>query len=145
MEGESAVEHQPAAAADGFWPVAVLDELSLDKIRLVEVDGREIGIVRTTAGVFALGNRCPHQGGPICLGHVTGTMVASDPDQYVYGEEEIVVRCPWHGFEFSLRTGKSYGGVTKGRVPVYPVEIRDGVVHCSLKRLPADGLEGSAR
>jgi nitrite reductase/ring-hydroxylating ferredoxin subunit len=71
-------------------------------------------------------------------------MVASDPDEYVYGEEELVVRCPWHGFEFSLRTGKSYGGVIKGRVPVYAVEIRDGIVHCSLKRLPAEETEGGA-
>jgi nitrite reductase (NADH) small subunit len=135
---ENAVEPGPAASADGFWPVAVLDELTLDEIRLVEVNGREIGIVRTTEGVFALGNRCPHQGAPICLGRVTGTMVASDPNEYVYGEEEIVVRCPWHGYEFSLRTGKSYGGVIKGRVPVYRVEVRDGVVHCSLERLPAE-------
>jgi nitrite reductase (NADH) small subunit len=142
---ERAVETEPSAPADGFWPVAKLDELPLDKIQLVEVDGREVGIVRTTAGVFALGNRCPHQGGPICAGRVTGTMVASDPDEYVYGEEELVVRCPWHGFEFSLRTGKSYGGVIKGRVPVYAVEIRDGVVHCSLKRLPAEETEGGAR
>jgi 3-phenylpropionate/trans-cinnamate dioxygenase ferredoxin subunit len=125
-----------ALAADGFQPVAKLDELELNEIRLVQIEGREVGIVRTAAGVFALGNRCPHQGAPICRGRVTGTMVASNPGEYVYGEEEVVVRCPWHGYEFSLATGLSYGGVTKGRVPVFPVEVRDGVVHCALQRVP---------
>jgi nitrite reductase (NADH) small subunit len=128
-----------AVASDGFQAVAKLDELELNQIRLVELEGREVGIVRTVVGVFALGNRCPHQGAPICKGRVTGTMVASKPGEYVYGEDEVVVRCPWHGYEFSLATGHSYGGVTKGRVPVYPVEVHDGVVHCSLQRLPGQG------
>jgi nitrite reductase/ring-hydroxylating ferredoxin subunit len=135
---------EQASPVDGFHAVAKLDELELDKIRLVEIEGREVGIVRTAAGVFALGNRCPHQGAPICAGRVTGTMVASDPNEYVFGEDEVVVRCPWHGFEFSLRTGLSYGGVTKGRLPVYPIEVRDGIVHCSLRRLPtASSKEGA--
>jgi nitrite reductase/ring-hydroxylating ferredoxin subunit len=140
-----AANQTASPAADAFRPVVALDELTIDQIRVFEVDGREIGIVRTNAGVFALGNRCPHQGAPICAGRVTGTMLASDPDHYIYGEDELVVRCPWHGFEFSLRTGLSYGNVTKGRVPVYPVEIRDGVVHCSLRRLPAETGEGAGR
>ena len=143
MPAENAVDRQ-APPADSFHPVATLDELELDRVHMVELEGREIGIVRTTAGVFALGNSCPHQGGPICAGHVTGTMLASDPNEYVYGEQEVVIRCPWHGFEFSLSTGKSYGGVTKGRVPVYPVEIRDGVVLCSLTRLPIDDAGAGA-
>ena len=109
-----------------------LERFPLDRITLVEIDGREVGIVRTPDGVFAIGNRCPHQGAPLCSGRVTGTMLASEPNRYVYGEEALVVRCPWHGFEFDLRTGRSFEGVIRGRIPVYPVEVRDGVVHCSL-------------
>jgi nitrite reductase (NADH) small subunit len=130
----NAVNTDAGRPAAGFRPVARLDELELDRFRLVEIEGREVNVVRTEAGVFAIGNRCPHQGARLCAGHVTGTMLPSDPDEYVYGQDDVVVRCPWHGFEFSLRTGESFGGAITGRVPTYPVEVRDGVVYCSLSR-----------
>lgn len=121
--------------ATDYQAVGSVEDFVLDEIRLVELEGREIGVVRTAAGFFAIGNRCPHQGGPLCLGRVTGTMLPSRPNEYVYGEEGLVVRCPWHGYEFHLRTGESVGGAVRGRAAVYPVEVRDGVVYCALRRV----------
>jgi nitrite reductase (NADH) small subunit len=127
-------------------PVAVaehclgpLDEFPVGKITLVEVEGRQVGIVRTRDRVLAIGNRCPHQGAPLCAGRLTGTMLASDPNEYVYGEDGLVVRCPWHGFEFHVETGESVGGALRGRVPTYQVEVRDGEIFCSLRRPRRDG------
>lgn len=115
--------------------IGPLDELEIGVVRSVELDGRTIGILRTRGGVFAIGNNCPHQGGPMCSGHVTGTMLPSRPDEYIYGHDGMVIKCPWHGYEFHVDTGDSVGGVLRGRVPVYETVIRDEQVYCRLVRV----------
>ena len=119
--------------------VARLEDLPLNAVHRLEIEGRLIGIIRTEEAVHAIGNACPHQGGPMCFGHVTGTMLASAPDEYVYGRHGLVVRCPWHAYEFDLETGTSVGGVVSGRIPVFETVVRDGDVYCILRRV---GLKG---
>jgi nitrite reductase (NADH) small subunit len=119
------------ALHDDYRAVGPLERFALDAITPIELDGRTIAVIRTASGVFAIGSRCPHQGAPLCAGRVTGTMLASERNRYVYGEDALVVRCPWHGFEFDVRSGLSFGAVIPRRVPVFGVEVRDGVVYCS--------------
>ena len=57
---------------------------------------------------FALANRCPHQGGSLCHGQLTGLVEASEPGEYRYSRRGEIIRCPWHGWEFDVRTGKSW-------------------------------------
>jgi nitrite reductase/ring-hydroxylating ferredoxin subunit len=78
-------------------------------------------------------NRCPHQGADICAGKVSGTMVASQPFEYEYSEETLVVACPWHRWEFELATGAGFGRITNKRLVTYPVEVRDGHVYVALR------------
>jgi nitrite reductase (NADH) small subunit len=118
-----------------FYKIAAVSELPLNKLHTVEIEGRNIAIVRTSAGVFSIGNSCPHMGAPMCKGSIHGTMLPSDPDEYVYGEDAQVIRCPWHGYEFSIRTGESIAGAFHGRVPAYEIEVRDDVVFASLTRV----------
>ena len=121
-----------------------LDDLPLHEVRRVEIAGRVVGIIRTETGVFAIGNRCPHQGGPICSGRVTGTMLPSAPDEYRYGHDGLVIQCPWHAYEFRIDTGESVEGVIAGRVPVYRTDVRDGEVYCTLVRAtPTRGSDPS--
>jgi nitrite reductase (NADH) small subunit len=124
---------RPAEPAEHL--VGQLDELPLRKVVQISLDGRVVGIIRTEGGVFAIGNRCPHQGGPMCSGHVTGTMLASEPDEYRYGHDGLVIQCPWHAYEFRVDSGESVGGVVRGRLPTYRTEVRDGLVYCSLARV----------
>jgi len=122
-------------AGDGvFYEVAPIEDFQINKPHTVEIEGRIITVVRTESGVFAFGNSCPHQGGPMCSGSVHGTMLPSDPDEYVYGEDGQVIRCPWHGYEFSMRTGESVGGAMRARIPVFEVELREEIVFASLSR-----------
>lgn len=109
-------------------PIGSAEEFERDRFRIVEVAGRSIGVVHTEKGWFAIRNRCPHQGAPLCRGQVTGTMLPAGPDEFRPGMEGGVVRCPWHGWEFDLETGRSLFGVSRDRTAVYPVEIRDGQV-----------------
>jgi nitrite reductase/ring-hydroxylating ferredoxin subunit len=119
--------------------VARLEDLPLNAVHQVELEGRLIGVIRTDESVHAIGNACPHQGGPMCFGQVTGTMVASTPDEYVYDRHGLVIRCPWHAYEFDLETGASVGGVLSGRIAVFETVVRDGDVYCVLRRV---GLKG---
>ena len=128
---------QPGAQAepDEFEWLFPLAELEINAIRTAIVQGREVCVVRTVAGVFAFGTICPHQGGPMCNGRIKGTMDPSPRNEYQFGHEGEVVVCPWHGYEFDVRTGESVNGVIRGRLGAYPVEVRGGDVYCSPWRL----------
>ena len=132
---QNTVSAAAAAQDDEFERACRLDELELDRICRVDVGGRELCLVRTAAGLFAFGSVCPHQGGPMCEGLIKGTMTPSARNEYTFARAGEVVTCPWHGYEFDLRTGASIGGVVRGRIGAYPVEVRGDDVYCSARRL----------
>jgi nitrite reductase (NADH) small subunit len=105
--------------------VGSVDEFALDDFRIVRLGGREIGVVRTAAGFFAIRNACPHRNAPLCRGRISGTMLPAGPDEFTWGRDGEFVRCPWHMWEFELRTGNAAYGITDKRVAVYPVEVDD--------------------
>jgi nitrite reductase/ring-hydroxylating ferredoxin subunit len=93
------------------------------------VGSREIGVVKLADGTFrAARNVCPHAGAPLCKGTVGGTMLPSRPGELVYAHETVVVRCPWHAWEFDLDTGAAVFASAKARVRVYPVHCVEGRV-----------------
>ena len=55
---------------------------------------------------FAYRNICPHAGAPVCVGKISGTTLPSPVYEYDYGREGCILRCPWHGWEFDLRSGE---------------------------------------
>jgi len=57
---------------------------------------------------FALSNRCPHRGGSLCQGNLTGLVLSDEPGHYNYIRRGEIIRCPWHSWEFDIRTGKSW-------------------------------------
>ncbi|GAA4548283.1 Rieske (2Fe-2S) protein [Pseudonocardia xishanensis] len=118
------------AVAEHF--VGRVEDLPLNEIHPVVVEGRSIGVIRTVGRVYAIGNRCPHQGAPMCAGRVGGTMAPSEPDEYVYAHDGLIVQCPWHAYEFHIDSGRSVAAATRGRVATYRVTVRDGDVFCTL-------------
>ena len=108
--------------------VGGVDELRREGRRVVEVDGRRIGIVSVGEEFFAVRDRCPHRGASMCRGTVAGTFIASGPQEYVYSRRERVIRCPWHGWEFDLETGRSLLEPDRVGIKIYPVTVRDGTV-----------------
>lgn len=104
-------------------------ELSEDGSRiLTEIHGREIAVFRVDGELHALANFCPHQSGPLCEGELTGTMKANyDDDAWRYDETEDVVVCPWHGWQFEVKTGKN-PQTDRYRVPTYEItEDEEGI------------------
>jgi len=106
--------------------VASARELPPGRRKLVNVDGRAIVIFNIGGEFFALLNRCPHQGGNLCEGRLIGLVESSEPGHYRYSREGEILRCPWHGWEFDVRTGKSWCDPARIRTKTYDVGIEPG-------------------
>ena len=99
--------------------VAKVAELPPGSRRLVTVRGREVVVFNVEGEYFALLDRCPHQGGSLSRGKLTGLAEASEPGRVRYSRRGEIVRCPWHGWEFDLRTGRSWCDPARLRVKNY--------------------------
>jgi nitrite reductase/ring-hydroxylating ferredoxin subunit len=111
--------------------------------RVVEVDGREIGVFNIGGRLYGLLNRCAHQGGPLCEARrTTGTLV-SDGWGLEWAHEGEIVACPWHGLEYHVPTGQCLA-FPHIRVRTYEVTVvgDDVVVSPASSRRPpaASGL-----
>jgi len=122
-------------------PVARAGEITPGGRKIVSAGSVEIGLFNVGGEVRAYRNSCPHQGGPVCLGRISGTSMPSRVYEYIYGMEGRILRCPWHGWEFDLATGGHVvdPDVRLKGVPVetaglerLPLEQRDGVVYVLL-------------
>jgi 3-phenylpropionate/trans-cinnamate dioxygenase ferredoxin subunit len=105
--------------------VARADEILPGRRKLVEIAGRSIGVFNLAGEYFALRNRCPHQGGPLCAGLQFGALHSDRPGEYERGVDGEVIRCPWHGWEFEIRTGRSWVDPERTRVRSYRTTVRE--------------------
>jgi nitrite reductase/ring-hydroxylating ferredoxin subunit len=107
--------------------VARADEIGPGERKLVTIGGRSIGVFNVGGEYYALRNRCPHQGGPLCEGFQFAPVRATAPGQsYARGDDGTIIRCPWHGWEFDVRTGGSWFDPQRMRVRSYPTRVQDG-------------------
>ena len=74
-----------------YVKLATLEELPPGTSKEVEHDGRVYALFNVEGVISAIDGICPHQGGPLADGSVEGTCVT----------------CPWHGWQFDVRTGQS--------------------------------------
>lgn len=98
-------------------------DLPPGEMKLVEVDGREIGVFNVNGAFYALRNYCPHRGAPLCAGRITGEMTGPEPGKYRLEREGEIIRCPWHGYEFDIATGDFIVDSEKIRSITYEVTV----------------------
>ena len=116
--------------------VAGADEIAPGERKLVMVGGRSIGVFNVGGEYYALRNRCPHQGGPLCEGFQFAPLRAAVPGEpYDRGVEGAIIRCPWHGWEFDIRTGNSWFDPQRTRVRAYRAKV---VANAELEPLQAE-------
>jgi nitrite reductase/ring-hydroxylating ferredoxin subunit len=101
-----------ARLSDQTGPVRVggADELEVDQMKLLRIDGRRIVLARTEQGLVAFDDRCTHRGGSLA----GGAMICG------------TVQCPWHGSQFDATTGAVKAGPAEEPIPTFAVEERDG-------------------
>jgi nitrite reductase/ring-hydroxylating ferredoxin subunit len=94
--------------------------------KLIESDGVEVGVFKLGGEFYAYENVCPHIGGPACQGKIIAKVeevVAEDRTSkgLAFSKTKINVVCPWHGFEFDIRTGRHHGNP---RYRLKPIKVR---------------------
>ena len=90
----------------------------------VEAFGTTIALFNVGGRLYAVNNSCPHHGGPLCHGTVSGTRLPSRPQEHRWGLEGRVLTCPWHGWQFDLASGRTLFDPNVA-VPTYDVAVED--------------------
>ena len=105
--------------------VGKVSDLPPGERKIVEVQGRSIGVFNVHGTYYALRNSCPHQAAPLCLGALTGMTMPGKPGEYVWAREGEILRCPWHGWEFDVTSGRSVCNPHRTRVKTYEVTVEE--------------------
>lgn len=109
--------------------VGVVGEFPVGTFVIRTIGGQEVGIVRLESGEMrAVRNWCPHKGAPICRGIVGGTWPPGEPGTLEFARDGEVLVCPWHGYEYDLRTGRELYHDVPTRLRLYTIEESDGQV-----------------
>ena len=106
--------------------VARLEDFPPGERKIVKAGTRSIGVFNVDGRLFAIRNRCPHQGGPLCLGRLSPWAVATGPGKVSMEGPPRLIACPWHGWEYDLETGQSFMGPGETRVKAYDVSVAPG-------------------
>jgi nitrite reductase/ring-hydroxylating ferredoxin subunit len=107
----------------GRHVVARMSDLPPGQRRIVEAEGRSIGVFNVHGRFYALRNSCPHQAAPLCRGAIKAMAMPGKPGEYAWAREGEILRCPWHGWEFDITTGRSVFNPHKTRVKIYEVTV----------------------
>ena len=108
------------------YVVAKAGDIQAGTCKIVTVRGREIGIFRIGDEFYGLINRCPHQGAPLCRGEIVSRLVAPSPGDYRLTRPGEMIRCPWHCWEYDIRTGQSLCDPNSVQARAYNVEVAPG-------------------
>lgn len=108
--------------SQGHWvDIGAPESLRFDSGAVVRVQGRELAVFRDGGEYRAVENVCPHAGAPLAFGWVT----------------DSVVTCPWHAWEFNIRTGECVNSNhSMHRLRIYPVRQVEGRLEVEM---PAPG------
>ncbi|WCB93353.1 Biphenyl 2,3-dioxygenase, ferredoxin component [Baekduia alba] len=103
------------------YVVCQKDDVAPGEMRSVMLGGQiRVVLIRDRRGNYrALRDACSHQGALLSAGRLEAMVT----DGYEPAVEQDVVRCPWHGFEFDVESGRCPADPNKARVKSYAVEV----------------------
>jgi 3-phenylpropionate/trans-cinnamate dioxygenase ferredoxin subunit len=101
-----------------FVEIAPASELPNGERLFVELGDKPIVIFNIAGQLFAIGDICSHDDGPLGDGEI----------------EDHNVVCPRHGGEFDVRTGKAMAMPAVVDIPAYPVQVRDGTIFVGIPK-----------
>ena len=101
-----------------FVEIAPASELPTGERLFVDLGDKPIVIFNIAGQMFAIGDVCTHDDGPLGDGVI----------------EDHNIVCPRHGAEFDVRTGKVMSMPAAVDIPAYPVQVRDGTIFIGLPK-----------
>lgn len=113
--------------------VGSVSEFKPRERKVIVAGGREVGVFRLGAKFYAWENRCAHAGGPVCQGKIMNRVEeVLDAERRSVGmrfsRSKVNIVCPWHGYEYDIRTGCHQGNAAV-RLKAVKTRIRDGVLY----------------
>ncbi len=111
-------------------------EMEEGDVRIVASGHREAGVFFQDGAYYAYRNLCPHQGGPACEGMIVPKVLAVIAEDqtahgHTYDESQMHFVCPWHGYEYDMKTGVCAGDSSL-RLQSCAISQRDGQVYVTL-------------
>ena len=95
-----------------FIPIAQLEDLPNGERLFVEIDQEPIVVFNIGGQIYAIGDLCSHDDGPLGDGDLEG----------------FEINCPRHGARFDVRSGKVLGLPAIVDIPAYPVRVIEGEI-----------------
>jgi len=99
-----------------FVPIGEADQLPNGERLFVEIDNLPIVVFNIGGQLYAIGDVCSHDDGPLGDGDIEG----------------MEVSCPRHGARFDVRSGKVTALPAVEDIPAYPVRVMDGQIEIGL-------------
>jgi nitrite reductase/ring-hydroxylating ferredoxin subunit len=99
---------------------------------VVDIAEKTIGIFRVEGQLYAWENVCAHQGGPVCQGKLIPRVReiidrGGESHGFAFDESHPHIVCPWHGFEYDIKTGVHPGRSAARLIGVAVEESADGI------------------
>jgi nitrite reductase (NADH) small subunit len=108
--------------------VCAADELAPGDMVPARLDGTPIVVVRTPDGeLHGLVDRCVHQGARLSGGRLLPGTDGDQVGEYRLSEDDAVLKCPWHGYEYDVRSGCALFDPRR-RVRRVDVRVEDGLI-----------------
>ena len=100
--------------------------------KIIGFENFEVAVFKLGGEFFAYLNHCPHMGGPACQGKMIAKVEEIIADDHtskgqMFSKSKMHIVCPWHGFEFDIRTGR-HPGNPKARLRPIKVAVSGGDV-----------------
>ena len=116
--------------------VGNVDEFENGGCKIIGQGDVEIGVFRIGEEFHAYRNICPHQGGPVCQGRILEKVeqnLAEDKTNrgLCFSNRHVHIICPWHGYEFDLKTGM-HPGDRRVRLRGHEIERRGNEIYVIL-------------
>lgn len=103
---------------------------------VIDIGDKAIGIFRVEGKLYAWENRCAHQGGPVCQGKIIPRVTeviepGGESRGFAFDESCLHIVCPWHGFEYDIKTGVHPGRLSARLIRV-EVEENEGEIRVTV-------------
>ena len=99
-----------------FVPIGEIESIKNGERLFVEIDDISIIVFNIAGKIFAIGDICSHDGGPLDDGEL----------------DNFEVNCPRHGARFDVRDGKATRPPAVVAIPAYPVRQHAGIIEVGI-------------
>jgi 3-phenylpropionate/trans-cinnamate dioxygenase ferredoxin subunit len=98
-------------------------------MKVATLEGVQIVIAHTKDGrLFALRDICPHMNAKLSDGLLLNATYSPEPGVYALADDDFVIRCPWHAYEYDVESGLCVADGKRARVKAYKVRVVEGRV-----------------